>query len=590
MGKLIQLSKVKFIVIGVLTALIFVSVLEFSTSISASAPPTEISSCAGLLAIDDLIENQTVDYVVTSNIDCAGVANFTPIGLGGIWAGFGYAGVFDGQDHSIRNLTINSTGVDFVGLFSKLEGGTIKNLILKDGSVTSNFDLVGGLVGATIGTGTNVIDRVCSSLSVSGVDSVGGLVGKTDQDTTIARSCTTGTVTGDYYVGGLVGEVYDYTEIDRSYTTGTVTGADDVGGLVGYGDDDNIITDSYSLSNLISSNDCGGIVSNSYETNAYRTYYGGLLDCGDPDGLVGEDDDIEEVTDSFWDLRGGLNPATTKADELGATKPRSTAQMKDITTYTTDIELITPWDFSTIWAIDAGLNNGYPYLRQVITESVELEVDDNDGVSKAVEAAAPNSGDANNDGIQDSEQPTVTSTLNPVSGKYVVLEAGGVCSSNDSVLLEQETKVTTKDDDGFDYPAGLLDFSLTGCGVGGTETITQYYYGEYDLSNVVLRKYDKANDTYTTISDALLSIVTIGGQQAVKAVYTVTDGGVLDADGIANGTIVDPVGLGTEVETLADTGSETFLLPIIGLTLMGTTVALLFATRKRITKIAVQLL
>jgi hypothetical protein len=198
--------------------------------------------------------------------------------------------------------------------------------------------------------------------------------------------------------------------------------------------------------------------------------------------------------------------------------------------------------------------NGNVELNNVGTSGWNWE--DNDGVDSTVEDAAPNNGDANNDGTLDSLQATVTSTVSPVSNQYVVLEAGGVCSENESVLIEQETTVVDKDDDIYDYPAGLLDFSLSGCSVGGTETITLFYFGDFDIDDVVLRKYDKSNDTYTNIDNAVLSAVTIGGENAIRAVYTVTDGGELDADGVVNGVIVDPVGLGTIAASAPNTGFQ----------------------------------
>src|SRR4029077_3297236 len=48
---------------------------------------------------------------------------------------------------------------------------------------------------------------------------------------------------------------------------------------------------------------------------------------------------------------------------------------------------------------------------------------DGDGVSAAIEDAAPNAGDGNGDGIPDSIQPDVTSLPNAVEGAYVPMAA-----------------------------------------------------------------------------------------------------------------------------------------------------------------------
>jgi hypothetical protein len=166
-------------------------------------------------------------------------------------------------------------------------------------------------------------------------------------------------------------------------------------------------------------------------------------------------------------------------------------------------------------------------------------ITDADGISNVNEDAAPNAGDGNNDGIPDSEQPEVTSFLDPVSGKYAVLDAAG-CSANSAVSAAAELQSSA--DSLFNYPAGLMNFSLA-CTPGATATITMYYYG-LPTTNLVARKYNSTTHTYTTIPGATISSVTIGGQQAAMVVYQITDGSSLDQDGIANGTIVDPAGLG----------------------------------------------
>lgn len=165
---------------------------------------------------------------------------------------------------------------------------------------------------------------------------------------------------------------------------------------------------------------------------------------------------------------------------------------------------------------------------------------DADGIIDSVEAGAPNGGDANDDGTADSLQTGVTSFVNPVTGEYAVLESG-VCDSNSDVSAAAESANDTADGN-YTYPAGLLDFALT-CGTpGDTATVTQYFFGSHDVSTLVARKYDSVTKTYSTIPGATITAVTIGGEAAVRIVYPITDGGMLDEDGVANGTIVDPAG------------------------------------------------
>ena len=180
-------------------------------------------------------------------------------------------------------------------------------------------------------------------------------------------------------------------------------------------------------------------------------------------------------------------------------------------------------------------NNGSPAFTYTATPG-----NDNDGVITTDENNAPNDGDANGDGFPDSWQANVTSMVDPVSNKYVSLQTDG-CTSNSSVGATLDSALGSSDSR-FTYPAGLLHFTITCSTPGATATVTQYYYG-VNPSGLVLRKYNDTTKAYTTVSGATISSITIGDQQATKVVYQITDGGPLDEDGAANGTIVDPVGL-----------------------------------------------
>lgn len=165
---------------------------------------------------------------------------------------------------------------------------------------------------------------------------------------------------------------------------------------------------------------------------------------------------------------------------------------------------------------------------------------DQDGIFNAIEDGAPNDGDGNGDGIPDSEQSTVTSFPNPITGTYAVLETDG-CVSNSNVGIVTESSNAVSDAD-YTYPVGLMDFAVICTNPGGTATVTMYFYGTYNTSNMVVRKYNSTNGAYRTIEDAEIATVTIGGQPALKITYEITDGGGLDEDGLADGTITDPAG------------------------------------------------
>jgi len=135
-----------------------------------------------------------------------------------------FAGTFDGQGYEIRDLFINRSGEDYVGLFESSDG-IIKNIGVVNATVTGDGE-VGGLVGANFGT--------------------------------VSNSYSTGSVTGNNRVGGLVAENYKGT-VSNSYSSAKVTGSDQVGGLVGWNNESNV-TDSYSTGSVTGNDYVGGLV------------------------------------------------------------------------------------------------------------------------------------------------------------------------------------------------------------------------------------------------------------------------------------------------------------------------------------------
>lgn len=186
-------------------------------------------------------------------------------------------------------------------------------------------------------------------------------------------------------------------------------------------------------------------------------------------------------------------------------------------------------------------------------EEAESDSGDQDNISDIVENAAPNSGDANNDGTPDSEQSNVSSLVDPVTGDYAVLEVSDECTVT-TVSIDEESS-THKDTD-FSYPAGLMDFTLD-CGTNGfTADVTQYYYGQ-NSSDFVVRKYNPDTKTYTTLDGADISQTTIDSTTVTKATYQVKDGSSLDLDNTEDGNIHDPAGLAQTADSLANTGQNT---------------------------------
>ena len=111
-----------------------------------------------------------------------------------------YSGTFNGNGKTISGLYIDSSGVDYKGLFGRVNGGTVKDLTVS-GSVSGDM-YVGGVVGYNNG-GTVTGCIFSGSGSVSGGEDVGGVVGRNDG--TVKNCHNTGKVSGNRSVGGVVG-------------------------------------------------------------------------------------------------------------------------------------------------------------------------------------------------------------------------------------------------------------------------------------------------------------------------------------------------------------------------------------------------
>jgi hypothetical protein len=216
----------------------------------------------------------------------------------GWWPIGSFRGTFDGQGYEIRDLFINLPEEGGVALFASVDdGGRIENIGLVNAKVTGGGS-VGGLVGF------NYEGTVSNSYSMGSVtsdaDCVGGLVGCNEG--TVSRSFSNCSVTGYRCVGGLVG-INGYGTISDSYSTGTVAGQGDVGGLVGYSYHDEgtspecIVSNSYSTGNVTGEGHVGGLmghnsrstISNSYSTGSVtgESYVGGLVGSNYHDGGTG---------------------------------------------------------------------------------------------------------------------------------------------------------------------------------------------------------------------------------------------------------------------------------------------------------------
>ncbi|TCT01741.1 MBG domain-containing protein, partial [Aquabacter spiritensis] len=204
--------------------------------------------------------DRTAAYTIGADFDAAATfgggaslwssAGFVPVGrLGAV-----FTGSLAGGGYTISGLTIASSETSNTGLFGWLSAtATVSDLTLANVSV-SGVGSVGALVGRNVGTLTNV--RVSGTVSGTG-ENVGGLVGTNFASGIISQAIVSANVTGQLArVGGLVGD--NAGSISDAAATGTVAGGAYVGGLVGY--NSGTVTQSYASGNVTATNHAGGLV------------------------------------------------------------------------------------------------------------------------------------------------------------------------------------------------------------------------------------------------------------------------------------------------------------------------------------------
>ena len=207
-----------------------------------------------------------------------------------------FNGVLDGNGHKIMGLWINRPNSNYIGLFAKTgsTNATIKNLTLENASVNGknfvgllvgeskggnivNCTLCGKLsgnisVGCCVGSGYSVnITEILSNTIVSGLDEVGGIIGKIDGNTiNHINNCifSGSTLSGNNYIGGICGTSSNttnpyYIDISNCYVTSNIVGNEFVGGLCG------------KMSGIVKKSEFRGDVTANSNVGGICGYYGG---------------------------------------------------------------------------------------------------------------------------------------------------------------------------------------------------------------------------------------------------------------------------------------------------------------------------
>ena len=289
--------------------------------------PYVVCTAVELKELADRLNNGTEEssgkfYKLGANIDLSKTGtNWKPIGN---YRDPSFKGTFDGNGKTISGLSINRSAsdlyLDYLGLFGKIDGGTVTKLKLDVTILGSYSYYLGGVVGSL--SNGSVSECVVNG-HVIGRDNVGGVAGRVE-NSSISNCSATNLVRGDYYVGGVVGRA-ENSSISNSYATGGVSGNYRVGGVVG--SLGGSISNSYATGDVSGSGDrIGGVagraenssITYSYATGSVRGYnfvggvVGNLIGSSSVEGCAALNPSISRylstITTSFGRVAGDVEP------------------------------------------------------------------------------------------------------------------------------------------------------------------------------------------------------------------------------------------------------------------------------------------
>ena len=266
---------------------------------------------------EDLLENITIDK--DGNVtNGTSLRAWLPMGCDSI----SYAGIFDGDKHSISGLYANPydtsisatyAGKDYIGLFGVQSGsGVIRNVGIRDSYIRGAY-YIGSICGSNEG---GTIQNCDSTANVYGISYLGGICGHSEGDSIIENCYNTGyvygatrsiggicgdnsatlqgcsnvgNVKGKIYVGGIVGQSYGSGNtiwIKDCYNRGNVIGdTEKIGGIGGY-IGRSLVENCYSQATVSGNTNVGGICGNGYKADFQNAYYDSNLYTGNAIGYL----------------------------------------------------------------------------------------------------------------------------------------------------------------------------------------------------------------------------------------------------------------------------------------------------------------
>lgn len=261
--------------------------------------------------------SQRADIDASSSTTINSGAGFSPIGK----TSTNFTGYYDGGGHVIKNLYINRGSQDTIGFFGYVSGSAVlKNIRLTGVNITGgNYSatLVGFFDGDSVVNCYTTGAIVCSSGQY-----IGGFV-STNMGGHIVTSGSECNVTGYYIAAGFVAA--NSGTITNCYARGSVGWAIYTAGFIGVNQ---------------------GSLTNCYSTGAVLAAAPGY-NYGFTAFSQGT------INSCYWDTQ------TSGISTSGGGTGKTTAEMKTQGTFT-------GWNFTSPWAINAIVNNNYPYIQALI--------------------------------------------------------------------------------------------------------------------------------------------------------------------------------------------------------------------------------
>lgn len=240
-----------------------------------------------------------------------------------------FTGSYNGNDYRVDNITINRPATtESLGVFGTTREASITRVNLHYLTIKGKEN-AGGLIGSD---SASIISH-CNINGTITAQSVAGMVAGYTDETTITACKSSGEITCTSFLGGLVGKSMNNSSIDNSHSNVLLSGDSNIGGLAGTLQLNSTITNSYA----------SGPVSGSLNT-------GGLL------GSINS----STVSNSFWDTESSGQSASAGGTGITSAEMQTTATFInagwDFVVETTNGEV----DY---WNRNDTIFQGYPHLN-----------------------------------------------------------------------------------------------------------------------------------------------------------------------------------------------------------------------------------